>query len=69
MSYGRFPQVGAAARRQVCALRAGCLLLLAATLRPAVAAPATIQGLTGAAQAEPAPGRHLPPHHHRARAV
>ena len=32
MSYGRFPQVGAAARWRVGALLAGCVLLLAATL-------------------------------------
>ena len=69
MSYGRFPQVGAAARRQVCALLAGCLLLLAGTLRPAVVAPAATQAPTGAAQAEPVPGRHLPSHHHRASAI
>jgi len=53
MSYGRFPQVSAAAHQRVCALLAGGLLLLAATLRPGVAAPAITQAPTGAAHAEP----------------
>ena len=53
MSYGRFPQVGAAARWRVCALLAGCVLLLAATLSPAVAAPAATQAPAEAAQARP----------------
>jgi signal transduction histidine kinase/sugar lactone lactonase YvrE len=52
-SYGRFPPVGAAARRQVCALLAGCVLLLAATRSPAVAALAATLAPTGAAQAQP----------------
>ena len=52
-SYGRVPPVGAAARRQVCALLAGCVLLLAATRSPAVAAPAATLAPTGAAHAQP----------------
>jgi ligand-binding sensor domain-containing protein/signal transduction histidine kinase len=52
-SCGRVPPGVAAARRRVCALLASCVLVLAATLRPAVAAPAATQALTGAAQAEP----------------
>jgi ligand-binding sensor domain-containing protein len=50
---GHFPPGGAAARRRVCAMLAGCVLLLAATLRPAVAAPAATQAPTGSAQAKP----------------
>src|SRR5215813_3047013 len=53
MACGRFPPVGAAARRRVGTLLAGCLLLLAATLSPAVAALATTQAPTGSAQAKP----------------
>ena len=53
MSYGRFQPVGAEARRRVCALLAGSVLLLAATRSPAVAAPAATQAPTGAIQAEP----------------
>ena len=53
MSCGRFPQVGAAAHRRVCVLLASCLLLLAATFSPAVAAPAATQAPTGSAQAKP----------------
>src|SRR5262245_25039731 len=53
MSYGRFPPRGAAARRRMCALLAGCLLLLAATRSSAMADPAATQAPTGAAQAKP----------------
>ena len=48
-SCGRFPPVGATARRRVYTLLAGCVLLLAATRSPAVAAPAATLAPTGAA--------------------
>jgi signal transduction histidine kinase/ligand-binding sensor domain-containing protein len=44
---------GGAARRRVCVLLTGCLLLLAATFSPAVAAPTATQAPTGSAQAKP----------------
>ena len=47
MSYGRFLQVGAAARWRECVLLAGRWRLLAATLCPAMAAPAATQAPTG----------------------
>src|SRR5215510_9281669 len=49
----RFPPGDVAARRRVYALLASCVLLLGVTLRPAVAAPATIQAPTGSAQDKP----------------
>src|SRR5215813_8576644 len=53
MACEHFPPGGAAARRRVCALLAGCLLFLAATLRPALAARAATQVPSGSAQAKP----------------
>src|SRR5262245_8961426 len=52
ISYGRSQPVGAEARRRVCALLASYVLLLVATLHPAVAAPAPTQAPTGATHAE-----------------
>src|SRR5262245_11596187 len=53
MACGRFPPGGAAVRQHVGVLLASYLLLLAATLRPTVAAPAAPQASPGAAQAQP----------------
>src|SRR5262245_43679918 len=53
MACGCVPLGGAAARWRVCALLASCVLLLAATLRPAVAAPVAPQTPTGSAQDKP----------------
>jgi hypothetical protein len=53
MSRGRLLQGSATARRRLGVLLAGCVLLLAVTRSPAVAAPAAAQAPTGATQAEP----------------